>query len=702
MEMGTDWVFTPYTAVLFATAVLSICVAFIVLIRRKSAGADTFILLMFAVAEWALASGLESSSIRIEDKILWSKVEYLGAVLSPTLFMIFTLEYRQVTRFLTPRYLILYSIVPLAALAATMTNELHGLIWNSYTYQSNSLNTVIYGHGIGFFVLIAYDYLVLLVGMLVMLAGWRSAHHTYRQQIGIILFGSLFPFVGGLFYSLGLNPFPGLDITPITFLFTGVVIMFGVFRFRLFDLVPVARHLLIEYMKDGVFVLNEEGNLADLNPAAERYLNIQARDCLGKPITDLLQSWPLPIRRFETPIEAHAEITTTETPPHFFEVHIHPLRRHRKISGRLVVFHDITNRRQAERDLARQNEELSIINRINLAVTAGLDMAQTIKTLHEQCSLVVPIDVFYVALYNEERGLISVPVYYEHGNYQEGTLRDLKERPGTIGNIIHTRRTLYQRDGIAGVTGPLNRQPDTEKRGKSYVGIPLTVCDKVVGVLCIQSYRPSAYRDDQIHLLERIAAYAASAIENARLYAEVQRMAIVDELTGIYNYRGLLEFGGREVERARRFNHPLTALFFDIDGFRQFNNLYSHVTGNLVLQAIARTTRKALRAVDVFSRYGGDEFVILLPETEMEGARQTAHRVYDSVAAIKIPLDQEELGVTISIGIAPLTNEVNSFTDLIERASRAEHTAKNGKLGVAAFTGSEAEPPTPGEDQAEE
>jgi diguanylate cyclase (GGDEF)-like protein/PAS domain S-box-containing protein len=679
------WVYTPYAAILHITAAVAICVAILVLLRRSVTGSDTFIFLMFAVAEWAFASGIEAASVSLEQKILWSKVEYLGAVLSPTLFLIFTLEYRQLTRFLSPRYLILYSVVPLAALVTTMTNELHGLIWKGFIPGPTGSNTIIYEHGPGFFVLISYDYLIVMVGFLVLGAGWLYAKHPYRRQIGIILLGSIFPILGGIIYAVGIDLFPGLDITPTSFLITGVIVAVGIFRFQLFTLVPIARHALIEYMNDGVLVVDAQNRLADINPAAEKYIGVQAGQVLGQPVNEALQQWAAFVNQFADVNEIQTEIQTDDTPSRYFEIRIRPFHRQKKLTGRLVVFHDITSRRHAEKELARQNEELSIINRINLAVAAGLDMEQTIKTLQEQCNLVVPMDIFYVALYDEQRALLSVPIYYEHGKYQSGLLRDISERPGVVGNIIRTRRTLYLHDSAKSVTGPLNSQPDADKRAKSYIGIPLTVRDKVVGVMSIQSDRPAAYRDDQVHLLERIAVHAAIAIENARLYAEVQRLAIIDELTRIYNYRGLVELGSREVEHARRFNHPLCALFFDIDGFRQFNNQYSHVTGNIVLRTIAQSMQKTLRAVDVFARYGGDEFVILLPETNLEGARFTAERIQKSVAATKIPTQYGELSVTISLGVALLTDDLRDLAELIDRASRAEHVAKDGRQGVAIF-----------------
>lgn len=680
------WNYTPYAAILHITALLSLLVAFLVSFRRSTAGANSLLLLMLAIAEWSLASGLEAASVGLGQKILWAKVEYLGAVLAPTLFMIFTLEYRQLNRFLAPPYLFLYMFIPLMALIAVITNEWHGLIWSSFLAGPEGSNSYIFVHGVGFYVLIGYDYLVVLAAVIILGTGWRRARHPYRSQISIVLAASLFPILGGLFYVFNPNVLPGLDLPPITFLVTGVIISVGIFKFRLFDLVPIARHAIVESMSEGVLVLDAQGRLADINPAAEKLLNVAPENVLGKPASYVLRDWPALRMCLENSKDTQVEIQVSDDLPRYFEVRIRSLYNLRKKpSGRMLVFNDITTRRLAGKELTRQNEELDAVNRISLAIASGLDVEQTIKALREQCNSIVPMDIFYVALYDEQRGLISVPLHYERGHYATGLLRDINEHPGTIGNVIRTRKTIYLSDQVKPVTGPLKSQPDTERRAKSYVGIPLTVRDKVVGVMSIQSYRPAAYREEQIHLLERVAVHAAIAIENARLHAEVQRLAIIDELTNIYNYRGLVELGSREVERARRFNHPLAVLFFDIDDFRNFNNQYSHTTGNIVLRAVVETISNVLRTVDVFARYGGDEFVIILPETDLEGARQTAKKVYDSVAAYSIATPYGKLSVTVSIGVAALTDDLRDFTSLIDKANNAEHLAKEKRLGVAVF-----------------
>ncbi len=686
--MEAHWIYTPYAAVLHLTAMLSLVVAILILIRRQTIGAGTFSLLMFAVAEWAGAAGFEAAAVSVEEKILWAKIEYVGAVLVPTLFLIFALEYRQSHHFLSPRYILFYSIVPLTVLVMTITNEFHALIWTGFIPGPSGLNVILYQHGIGFYFLSAYDYLLALISVVVLASGLRqtkSKRSPYAGQVYFLLLSALFPIVVGLLYILGVNPFPGLDITPISFFFTGFFALIGVFRFGLFRILPVARHAVIEYMEDGVLVVDSSGLLADINPAAEKYLGVQASHSVGYPIEQVVPKWcTLPCKQPDL-TEVQAELKTDEVPPRYFDVRIRPLYERKHMTGRLIVLRDITERRKAEKELQRQNEELNIINHISLAVTTGLDMEQTIKTLHEQCSLIAPIDIFYVALYDETRALVTVPVYYERGQYKTGLVRDINENPGSLGNIIRMRRTLYLRDAIRPVTRPLNLPPENEKVARSYIGIPLMVRDKVVGVMVLQSYRPLAYQENQIRLLERIAIHAAIAIENARLYAEVQRLAIMDELTHIYNYRALLELGKREVERARRFNHPLAVLFFDIDNFRDFNNRFSHSIGNIVLQEVVRVVSDALRSVDVFSRYGGDEFVIFLPETDLNAAYDVARRIYEQVASTKISTLQGELGVTLSIGIAALGPDTPDLNTLIEHANQAEHAAKASGTGISVY-----------------
>jgi len=680
------WNYTLYAGILHFTAIISVYVGFMVLQHRKTPGGSKLALLMFAVTEWALASGLEAAVVGIPYKIFWSKMEYLGAVSAPTLFLLFALEYSQKTRWLKPVYLVLLSIVPITGFIVTATGW-HGLIWTSFTPNSTQPNILIYGHGIGYYFLIAYDYLIILTGIIILLEVWLHAKQPYRRQIGTLLLGSLFPFVGGLVYSLVPDFLPGLDLTPVSFSLTGLVIAFGILRFQLFDLTSIPRDVLIENMDDGILVLDAQNRVVDINPVAQSILGASAQESLGQPITNVFKFWSGIAKRLQdNDDKAETEFRWGTNPPRYIHLHISPINgQHKQLAGRLLVLRDVSKRHQTEAELAQTIEELGIINHISLAVTSGLDMEHVLKTLHEQCSQLVPIDIFYVALFDETNSLIHIPLFYESGHYQAGSSRDINDRPGMIGTVIRSRKTLYINNTktIKPETHPhLLSSSKPKKTARSYIGIPLTLRERVIGVMSIQNYHVDAYTEDHIRILERIAIQAAIAIENARLYAEVQRLAIIDELTGLYNYRGLRELGSREVERAHRFSHPLSVLFFDIDDFRNFNNTYDHSTGNIILRAVSEHCRSIFRTVDVLARYGGDEFVALLPETDLASAEGVARRMVEEIAADKIVTRFGELGVTISVGVTELTEDSPYLSALIDRANHAEHQAKQGQKGI--------------------
>ena len=213
---------------------------------------------------------------------------------------------------------------------------------------------------------------------------------------------------------------------------------------------------------------------------------------------------------------------------------------------------------------------------------------------------------------------------------------------------------------------------------RSMASAPLRSKGQVFGFLNLESSQPDFY--DQIHAdrLQAFADQAAVAIENARLYAEVQQYAITDELTGIYNRRGLFELGRREVERAHRYGRSLSAVMIDTDKFKDINDTYSHAVGDHVLRAMANIWKANIREVDILGRYGGDEFVILLPETDLENALPVADRLRLAICGTPIETPVADIPVSVSVGVAVLTKEIETFDTLMEVADAAMFRSKNG------------------------
>ncbi len=175
---------------------------------------------------------------------------------------------------------------------------------------------------------------------------------------------------------------------------------------------------------------------------------------------------------------------------------------------------------------------------------------------------------------------------------------------------------------------------------------------------------------------------ARDITDQKRVESQLHHLAITDSLTGLTNHRHFYELLRLEVNRARRLQHPLTAIFFDIDRFKKVNDQYGHLVGDQILRNLAQTCKNELRPYDIFARYGGEEFIILMPETDLKDAYVIAERIRTKIENHTFDTNSGELCITISLGISQieLGDEFNSFEDLIEQADEAMyHSKKSGR-----------------------
>jgi diguanylate cyclase (GGDEF)-like protein len=210
----------------------------------------------------------------------------------------------------------------------------------------------------------------------------------------------------------------------------------------------------------------------------------------------------------------------------------------------------------------------------------------------------------------------------------------------------------------------------------SYAGAPIRSRGQTIGFLHLESTTANFFTPIHAERLQAFADQAAIALENARLYAEVQQLALTDGLTGLYNRRAFLEAGQREVEVALRLGRPLSAIMIDIDHFKQVNDTYGHLAGDLVLIALVNAIRESVRSIDVLARYGGDEFVILLIESDYTTASSVAERVRQSVARAKTLTEQGAVQITLSCGVSTLELIADTLDLLIDRADQALYASK--------------------------
>ncbi|MFW6366640.1 MAG: GGDEF domain-containing protein, partial [Spirochaetota bacterium] len=240
---------------------------------------------------------------------------------------------------------------------------------------------------------------------------------------------------------------------------------------------------------------------------------------------------------------------------------------------------------------------------------------------------------------------------------------------------------ILQKNTAVVVQDMMQEYPDypvlklTEVPIRSWIGVPLHLNEKTVGVLTFGHERKGLFRGRDLTLLQALADHVAIALENARLHEKIYRLAMVDPLMGIgsrhnFNHQGHLLFA-----QAKRYRRELSLLIIDVDHFKKINDTYGHDTGDIVLKKIAAACSGVLRDSDMIARYGGEEIVVLLPETGLTQGILVAERIRESITMMDV--DLIEWTVTASIGIyAGIPDPDGTLDQYLQNADEALYQAK--------------------------
>src|SRR5947209_2004430 len=365
------WRFTPYAIPLIIATIISAWLVFVAWRRRSTPGRIPFGLLMLGVGEWSLTYAVELGCAGLPTVLFWDNLTWVGAVIGPAAWLAFALQYTGRARLLTPRLVVLLTIEPLITLLLAWTNTMHGLTGSNVRVESsNSFSALVYTNGPWFWINIVYSYVLLLLGAWLIISFIRTlvgSAVAYRGQVGALVIAVLAPWLVNAITTFGFSPFPHLDLTPLAFTITGLAMAWSLFCFRLLDIVPVARHAVVESMSDAVIVLDQHNRITDLNPAAQRLFGRPLTELIGRPVAQVASAWSEQVQRFRSATEAHEEIVlAVDGAARSFDLRISPLSDHHgSLSGRLIVLRDVTERKQAMEALERAREEQAASARDN-------------------------------------------------------------------------------------------------------------------------------------------------------------------------------------------------------------------------------------------------------------------------------------------------------------------------------------------------
>jgi PAS domain S-box-containing protein len=377
-----------YVILLALSALASAAIAAFSWQRRTALGTKPFFVLMMAVSVWSFCDLMRLLSSEYSAMVFWDKMSYIGIVLVPPAWLAFCLQYTGKDAYLNRRNLALLSIEPLVTLVLVFFNEQLLLIWTDLAVVVlDGFQDLAHGHGSWFWVNVVYSYILILAGALMLFKYALRSSSLYRDQAKVLAIGAAIPLTSNAMYIAGCSPFYPLDMTTLAFSLTGLVAAWGLFQFKLLDIVPVAYDAVVFSMADGVVVLDAQNRVADINPAAQKMSGQSYGDIIGRSAEKMPMFKPDVVQHCLNTRESVAGMDYNgPNGQRFYDLRISPLDDPQgDFLGRLVVFRDITDRKRAQDDLflAHQELERRVVERTSQLAEANLSLKEQMAELNQ-------------------------------------------------------------------------------------------------------------------------------------------------------------------------------------------------------------------------------------------------------------------------------------------------------------------------------
>jgi len=649
--MSLGW--AAFAAVLAANAVLTGALALRVWRQSHVPGRRAFAGTMMALAIWAGGYAAETLAPSVEAKTAWLRFENLGIVTLVPLFFLFALRYTGGSVAASRWALGVVSVVPVLTLLLLSSRTGAGLHYASLRPFSDAGGPLVVAGGPWYHVQTVHSHLLMLAGTVLLLRAMLRRPERYRAPAAVLLLGMAAPWAVNVYYLAGMV-WPGLaspvDFTPLAFGALGLVYGVGVFRLRLFDIVPLARDAILEGLPDVVLVLDSDDRLADLNKAAAGLLGASRASLVGRGAEEALGSLPALAAWVAETHEGQRTVEMPGTPTRWLEVAVSPLhdRRGRR-TGRVVVARDVSGRHHA-------GEQIRLLS----AAIGSAASAVAISDPKGVCLWVNPAFTRITGYSPEE--IVGQP------------LSRLKSEAHDEAFYASLWETILSGEAWQGEI--VNRHRDghlyTEEQTISPVRDEAGVITHFVAVKQDVSER----RRMEEGLRTANETLKAQLAEIEALQARLRDQALRDPLTGVFNRRFLTETLARETARARRESRAYAVVILDLDHFKRVNDTHGHEAGDRVLVATAELLRSHTREGDLVCRYGGEEFVVLMPGSSAVSAARRAELWRAALEMQRFRFEGGDVTVTLSAGAACFPDDGADGEAILRAADEALYRAK--------------------------
>ncbi len=324
--------------------------------------------------------------------------------------------------------------------------------------------------------------------------------------------------------------------------------------------------------------------------------------------------------------------------------------------------------------------ELEIIRQASLNLTASLDKQKVFHAVLESALMLSP-DALDAHIFTYQDGKLTFGASL-WANGKKGPAWQ-KARKGGLTDTVATHGDTIVVEDVT--THPLYKGTDWTQEGwaGSIIGLPLKIRKQVVGVMNIAYKSKQEFGEEKLRLLGLLSDQAAIAILNARLHDMAKLQATTDALTGLFNRRAFNDRLDEELRRSERYHHKFTLLILDLDGFKRVNDSYGHIVGDRTLKSVASCFQSAVRDTDFLARIGGDEFALILPETDLRQAKNIENKVSAALLNCQLPWIQSEapFRISVSIGYALYPDHADNADGLISYADADLYATKKKRAG---------------------
>jgi diguanylate cyclase (GGDEF)-like protein len=336
--------------------------------------------------------------------------------------------------------------------------------------------------------------------------------------------------------------------------------------------------------------------------------------------------------------------------------------------------------------LTHHSRELTIFHDVAKALTSSLDLDSILQTIMEKVAEYFRPDTWSLLMVDEAQNDLYFAIAVGEAAERLKKVR-LKLGEGIAGWVAKHGEQVISADAENDPRFARRVDETTQWETRSVICVPLRSRLRVLGVIQLVNVDLGRFNETEVFVLQALCDYAAIAIENARWVEKIQELTITDDCTGLFNARHLYKTLETEVYRSSRFGYEFSVLFIDLDHFKTVNDTHGHLIGSKLLAEIGYLIKAQLRLIDFAFRYGGDEFVVLLPQTGKDQALVVAKRLRDALRASNFCRDEGlNLNVRASMGLATYPHDARDAHDIIRQADEMMYLVKNtsrDNIGIA-------------------